>query len=152
MDIPTDHSPLTTDQKGIALIAVISLTAALLVMGLTLAKLVISDLQSANLQLDGVKAFYLAEAGIEFAKNKLNKDCHWFSDLPGKQVSFEWLTKEAAGHFPGGEQLGEGSFKIIRIKDQNKVYAVGSLKNKAGCIIELEFSLAPFKQISWEML
>jgi hypothetical protein len=72
-------------RKGIAMIFVILMMSVLLVLGLTLTRIVFSSSSGIYAHYDQIKAYYLAEAAIEFGKDKVRANPSWCS--PGQLVS-----------------------------------------------------------------
>lgn len=135
--------------KGFALIAVIFLMAALLTLGAILVKMVYNAGRGVHFRLQHEQAFYLAEAGLEKGKANLADNPNWYTDLPHLPVDqSDWLIYYAVGE---NINLGDGSFKVIRERDKNRLYAVG-YKGKGVVVLKLEFTNPPFKALKWEEL
>lgn len=71
------YIPKTPAKKGIALITVILISTLLSLMAGTFTFVAISDLKVSESQLNGIKAYYLAEGGINKAIWKLLNDAQW---------------------------------------------------------------------------
>ncbi|OGC25655.1 hypothetical protein A2291_04495 [candidate division WOR-1 bacterium RIFOXYB2_FULL_42_35] len=136
-------------KKGSALILTIFMIALFLALGTSLAKIVNNYYRGTNSLLVREQAFYLAEAGLERAKVELVKNPNWYTDPPYYPIDNDnWLVNVALGH---KENLGHGSFKIVREKSKGWLYSIG-LKGKGVIILKLKFSNPPFKTLSWEEL
>lgn len=136
-------------KKGSALILIIFVLALFFTLASSLAIITNNYYRSVNNLLLREKALSLAEAGAERAKVILVKNPNWYTDLPYYiPDNANWLLKSALGY---KENLGTGSFKIIKEKNKGYLYSIGFQK-KGVIIIKLEFSNPPFKTLSWEEL
>jgi hypothetical protein len=136
-------------RDGAALLLTIFIIAALLTTAAFCAKLVYNSYVSAQAVLLREQAICLAEAGLQKAKVNLVNNPGWFTDLPFyPEDSAEWLIKDAAGE---KILLGDGSFKIIREQNKDRVYSVG-YKGSAVVLLKLKFSNPPFASLAWEEL
>lgn len=117
-------------KKGSALLLAIIMLSSLTIMGALLAKIVYNGFASVQAQFEREAAFYLAEAGLELGKVKLNQSPDWHS---------------------AGEEtpLGPGSFKIAHEDEQTSLFSIGRA-GKATVILKLEFSNTPFKVLAWQ--
>lgn len=136
-------------RKGSALLLVIFILAVFLVLAALLVKIVYNSYSIANAVLVREQAFYLAEAGIEKGKVELAHNPNWYTDLPYYlEDNVQWLITFAYGH---ETTLGEGSFKIVKEKDKDRLYSIGS-KGKGIVVLKLTFSNPPFKGREWKEL
>lgn len=126
--------------KGIALILVIFIIAILLLIGTTLVKIVFSSYTHTAYRLAKLKAFYLAEAALEYGKTEIVNNPDWYTDIK--------VTDPEKGI---GKGLGVGKGKVVRARDENILYGIG-YKGKTKAMIKITFDPVPFKQISWEEL
>ena len=136
-------------KKGSALIFVIIVFGFFFFSAVFISKIVYNSCSAANALLEREQAFSLAEAGIEKGKTKLAQNPNWYTDLPYYQEDNpDWIMEQAAG-----EQfsLGEGSFKLVREKDKNRLYSFGR-KGKGRVVIKLSFSPPPFGSLGWKEL
>lgn len=137
------------NRQGSALLLVIFILATFVVLGVINAKLVYNYYASANAVLQREQAFHLAEAGLEKGKVELVHNPNWFTDLPYYlQDNVAWLTAYAVGQ---ETDFGEGSFKIVREKDKNRLYSIG-FKGKGMVVLKLKFSNFPFQSLEWKEL
>ncbi len=114
----------------------------LLLLGSVLTRVVLNSMTVAENKTSGLKAFYLAEAGIEKIKYELKKNPNWYTDLPHyPSVDTEWIINKAKVN----------TFIVVREKDKLRAFAVGKSK-KSIRMIRIEFELNPFKQESWAIL
>jgi hypothetical protein len=136
-------------KKGSALIMVVFVIAVFAVLGALFAKIVYNNYAGANAARARAQAFCLAEAGIEKGKMELAHNPAWYTDLPYYLAdNAQWLTSYAVGEV---SRLGDGSFKIVREKGKDRLYAVGSM-GKGRVILKITFSDPPFRTIAWEEL
>lgn len=77
MDFPVKYIPKTPAKSGFALITVVLLSALLLLLASSFVFITVSDLRISESQLNGIKAYYWAEAGINKAVWKLINDDDW---------------------------------------------------------------------------
>lgn len=102
-----------------------------------------------------LKAFYAAEAGIEWAKSKMSSNPDWFTDLPHSPPDdTAWLLKSAVGF---EISLGDARFKMVREDGKNRLYSIGYTgtnieRSRAVSIVKVEFTILPFEQVSWTNL
>lgn len=114
-------------KKGFSLILIIFLIAVLLIIGGSLARMVLGGSMVSENKIKSLQAFYLAEAGIEKAKYELSKNPDWYTDLPhSPQDDVDWIKNSARGIIIAAPV---GTFKIIREKDRERAYSIGSAKN-----------------------
>ena len=137
------------NKQGSALLLVIFILATFMVLGVLAAKIVYNYYASANAILQREQAFQLAEAGLEKGKVELVHNPNWFTDLPYYlQDNVSWLVGYAVGQ---ETQFGQGSFKIVREKNKNRLYSIG-FKGKGMVILKLKFSNFPFQNLEWKEL
>lgn len=128
--------------SGFSLITVIFIITVLLVMGTALSKTVFNSMSAADNKISSLKAFYLAEAGIEEIKYELKKNPNWYTDLPRSPADdVDWIISGSKGR---SRPAPTGSYKIIREYKKDRAYAVGKSK-KSVRIIKIE-------QKNWGML
>lgn len=125
----------------------------ILFIGISMVKVLISAQNAGKDLLNGYKAFYLAEAGIEAAKSQIVSNEAWVTDEPHAENDKKWLLCSAKGET---SLFGEGGFKIVKERMKNLVYSVGYigpdiLKSRYYSFQKMEFEL-PFKQKKWEEL
>lgn len=136
-------------RKGSALIIVMLLLALFSSLGALFVKIVYNNYASANAVLVREQAFHLAEAGLEKAKVELVHNPLWYTDPPYYlEDNAQWLVNYAVGQ---ENYLGEGSFKIVREKDKDRLYSIGS-KGKGLVILKLTFSNPPLNILEWKEL
>jgi len=136
-------------QSGLGLILVILICGLALSLIGALTQLGFSSLYSEKAQLNYVDAFYLAEAGLEYAKTRLAKEPAWYTDLSHLPLNDKnWLKNTAWGASP---LIG---CKVVKEKNKNRIYAIGiSSKSPKACVIfYAEYSFPPFKVKPWEEL
>ena len=137
------------NKQGSALLLVIFILATFMVLGVLTAKIVYNYYASANAILQREQAFQLAEAGLEKGKVELVHNPNWFTDLPYYlEDNVSWLVGYAVGQ---ETQLGQGSFKIVREKNKNRLYSIG-FKGKGMVVLKLKFSNFPFQNLEWREL
>ena len=125
------------------------LTSLFIVLGVLFTRMIYNGSTTAYASAERLAAFYLAEAGLEKGKVELAHNPNWYTDLPYYlEDNSNWLINYAVGQT---NPLGEGSFKAIREKDKNWLYAVG-YKGEAVVILKLVFSNPPFKAVAWKEL
>jgi|GEM_PF-753766 len=140
-------------EKGIALIIVIVIFALIFTAGAYFVRFAASDYRMSALERSGIKAFYAAEAGVEWAKSKLHSNPNWFTDLPhSPQDDKAWLLNDSNGFVLS---TGDACFKVIRENNRDFIYSIGYIgdnieKSGAISIIKLKFENPPFKSMSWE--
>jgi hypothetical protein len=138
-------------QSGVALITVICVAALVLSFLIYAGRLFVSDLRMVKLMTDEAKVYYLAEAGLQKAKWKLDHEPSWQPTDPkytGPSSGLKaWLIKpKTVGGTEGlVETLGEGGYKIIRPQAGAAIYSVGYLGpdpsvGRALCVLKLEAS------------
>jgi hypothetical protein len=136
-------------RKGSALLSVIIIFSILFILAGLLTKIVYNNYSSTNAALMREQAFYLAEAGLEKGKVELTHNPNWHTDLPYYiSDNIQWLITYASGD---KNDLGEGSFKVVREKGKNRLYSIG-IKGKGIVVLKLEFSSPPFKSLKWKEL
>lgn len=108
-------------KKGYVLIAAIIVINLLLAVSLAIAKLAYNDLAATTYYYERLRAFYLAEAGLNFGKYQLPDTT--------KTISFE-----------------AGSVNIIREKSKNKLYSYGKHK-KALVILQYDLYTKKWEEI-----
>jgi len=124
------------NKRGISLITVIFIITILLLLSAVLTRVVLNSMTVAENKVSSLKAFYLAEAGIEKIKYELKKNPNWYTDLPHSPPDdINWLMSKS----------------IVREQNKLRAYAIGKSK-KSVRIIKIEFELSPFKQKSWTIL
>jgi len=96
----------------------IFLISLLLILGISLARLIFSQTSALSSQRDYIKAYYLAEAGLEYAKDKLLENPGWCT--PGMKI-----------------EAGGGAFEVKREPGSSIIYGIGYL-NRARAIIRLD--------------
>ena len=136
-------------KPGSALLPVLLAANILLVMAVILIKIVYNTYAINYCLNQGAQAFWLAEAGLERGKVEVVNNPAWYTDLPHVPDDDKvWLEGGAVGQlFP----LGGGSFKLIREKGKEQLYAVGE-QGGGRAIIKLKFVSFPFKVNSWKEL
>ena len=131
------------------MLLVIFMVGIFIFLGAINAKIVYNYYASANAVLQREQAFHLAEAGLEKGKVELVHSPNWYTDLPYYLAdNVAWLATYAVGQ---ETDLGEGSFKIVREKDKNRLYSIGS-KGRGMVILKLKFSNPPFEDLEWQEL
>lgn len=110
-------------RSGSALLAVIVVSAVLLILAVFLLKIVYNGHATVSLLLKREQAFWLARAGLEAAKVKLAHDPDWYTDLPHFPEDDEkWIRQEAIGQ---RGNLGDGWYKIVRERGKANFYSMG---------------------------
>ncbi len=112
------HQIFWRGNKGFTLIMAIFLAVALLVIFTSLSHMLFSSAFSLFNQKDALRAYYLAEAAVEYGKAKLQLDPDWCS--PGTKITVK-----------------DGSFEVKKKKEQSFLYGVG-YANRARAIIKLD--------------
>jgi len=136
-------------RKGSALILVIIILSLFAVLAAFLARIVYNNYAGGRLALVREQAFHLAEAGLEKGKVELTHNPAWYTALPYYLADNpQWLIGYAAGE---KNDLGEGSYKVVREKGKNQLYAVGH-KGRGIVVLKLRFDNPPFKSIEWSEL
>jgi len=136
-------------QRGYALILVLIISALLLSLAGLFAKMVYNSMAGGNSVYGRAQAFYLAEAGIEKGKAELTSNSNWYTDLShSPEDDADWLINTATGQT---NNLGEGTFKIIREQGKMLLYSVGK-RGKGICIQKITFDLFPLKEKQWEII
>jgi hypothetical protein len=150
---------LAGTHKGLAVIFIIMITASLLLSVAVLTKTILVSLGFGYNNLSYFRAFYLAEGGLEFAKTKLADEPNWYTDLPHSPAQdIEWCKNQAFGYFnPQVLGISKGSFKIVKEKDKNRIYALGFSgttpeKSSACVVLYMEYTPPTLKIIYWEEL
>jgi len=136
-------------QKGFILLYVLFFAAAAIILAAASGRLIVLNIRMVRSQLDGARAFYAAESGIEWAKAKLASDPGWYTDLPHSPVDdIGWLTGSSVGY---NGRVGGSPFKVVREEGKGRLYSVG--RSGSGMfIVRMDFSSLPFTQKSWEVL
>ncbi len=84
------NTPLLRDQKGAVLITVITVLVFLATLGLSLMAFLLSQSAYAQMQVDRLKAFYLAEAALAKSlhelKTGIDKDGEGAGNIPAAQL------------------------------------------------------------------
>ena len=98
-----------------------------------------------------IKAFYLAEAGIEHGKSLVANDSSWFTELTPVTDDKNRLLTSSSGDI---YLFGNGGYKIIRENGKNRLYSIGFigtdiLRSHAFSFQRIEFEM-PFKTTKWE--
>jgi len=133
-------------RKGSALILTILILSLFAALAAFLTRVFYNNYSGARLALVREQAFYLAEAGLEKGKVELAHNPGWYTDLPYYLADNpQWLIGYAAGQ---KNDLGEGSYKVVREKGKNRLYAVGH-KGKGIVVLKLQFDNPPFKSLEW---
>ena len=135
------------NRRGSALLLVVVLSAVLMVLGVILCKMIYNNHATVSSLVAREQAFWLAEAGLAAGKVELVRNAGWYTDLshfPEDDVS--WLREAAVGR---REMLGEGSYKVVREKDKDRLYSLG-FKGKAVVILKREFTTSPFRSLLWK--
>ena len=126
---------------GSALLLALIMSAVMLSVAVFLLKMVYNGSATASYLVMREKAFWLAEAGLAAAKVKLVHNPGWYTDLSHYPEDDScWIKEEAVGFC---ESLGEGSYKLVREKDKDRVYAVG---RRGRMRVVLKFNLASSKR------
>lgn len=136
-------------RKGSALLLVIFLSGLFLVLGAILLKMVYNGRVADGGFYSREQAFWLAEAGLEKGKAELSVNPSWYTDLPHyPEDDRKWLKDGAVGQ---KAKLGEGSFKLVREKGENRLYALG-FRSKAVVVLKIKITPLPLKVLGWEEL
>lgn len=117
--------------KGFSLVFVILLVSLLLILGNITVQTVQNINGSAISQKDGLSAFYLAEAAVEYGKSQTMKNPEWYTDLAFKNDPTTWLKSGAKGI------MVKGLSKAVKIYKKDTIYGVG-FSGKACVIIKFE--------------
>ena len=140
-------------RKGFALFSVVFFLALVTLVGAFVVKLVSSDLTIASSDELHLKAFYAAEAGIEWGKTKLVANTNWYTDpVSSRSGDTGWLMNDSAGyHF----KLNDVSIKVVREDASGSLYSIGYVgedleRAKAISMIRMKFKVLPFEALSWE--
>ncbi|MCX6594122.1 MAG: hypothetical protein NTZ56_21625 [Acidobacteria bacterium] len=88
------------NRRGVALIMVLWLTAALGVIAFSVAQTVLGEVRRAENTLDAARAGFLARAGIERTYGFLR---YGYQPLPNQLPLFEFGQQRILHHFPGGD-------------------------------------------------
>ncbi|MCX5750176.1 MAG: hypothetical protein NT099_00640 [Candidatus Saganbacteria bacterium] len=145
--------------KGLAVIVVLMIVASLLLSVTLLTKAILVSLGFEYNNLSYSRTFYLAEAGLEFAKTKLADDPNWYTDLlhsPTKDK--EWCKNRALGYLnPLPLGISKGVFKLIKEKGVNRIYSLGfsgtnQETSRACVVLYMEYSTPTIKTNYWEEL
>lgn len=135
------------NRRGSALLLVVILCAALMTLAVILTKIVYNCYATAALLEQREAAFWLAEAGLETGKVRLAHNPGWYTDLPHyPEDDLSWLKTGAVGE---RGVLPSGAFKVVREKDQGRLYAVGT-RARTLVILKIKFTTAPYKTLRWE--
>lgn len=136
-------------RKGAALLLTILIVSFSLTLGALLTRMVYNCYATTNAALTREQAFFLAEAGLEKGKVELAHNPNWYTDLPYYLTdNLLWLANYAVGDTAG---LGEGSYKVVREKGRDCLYAIGN-KGKGLVVLKLKFSGPPFQALAWQEL
>lgn len=106
--------------RGIAMVFVILMMSVLLILGLTLTRIVFSSSSGIYAHYDQVSAYYLAEAAIEYGKDKIKA-------LPG------WCTPGIKVTTPSGE------FEVKREPGSHRLTGYGTSR-RARAIINYDLN------------
>ena len=126
-------------RNGSALIICIVIASTLMTLAVILTRIVYNSYVTEALIGQREKAFWLAEAGLEAGKARLAVNPGWYTDLPHTAAVGE------SGMLPSG------SFRMIRIKDQNVLSCVGS-SGQAKVVLQITFGTAPVRSLAWSEL
>jgi hypothetical protein len=134
------------NRRGVALIFALIITSLVMSLAVIMAKMVYNNYGTAvNLQRRE-EAFWLAEAGLAAGRSRVKQNPDWFTDLPHyPEDDSRWLKEGALGVV---ESLGDGEYKIVREKEQGRLYSVGR-KGEARVVLKLEFETFPFRALNW---
>lgn len=134
------------NRRGSALLTSIVICSTLLLLAVFLLKIVYNGGATARNLVEREKAFWLAEAGLELGKVKVNQNNDWYTDLPHYPTDdSQWLKTAAVGEV---QTLGEGMFKTVREEGGGRLYAIGILR-KAVVVLKITFNSQPFKFLAW---
>lgn len=114
----------TPSNKGFVLITAIIILVFLSVMGMSLITYLYSRSSRSTLELDRLKAFYLAEAGI----SKSVYELRWDTDLDNNGVGNVLSTK-----------LGGGTYRAIHNPQASTITGIGEY-NKVKRIVQIKYS------------
>ncbi len=107
------------NKKGFALIFNIILIGALLLIASMVAKIVYSSSYSFYQHKNYTKAFYLAEAAVEFGKAELHKTPNYYTDIKISGDTIQWLKLGAIG-----KPVAPGA-KLVILSGKPEIYGVG---------------------------
>lgn len=74
------------DKKGVALVLILFITLFLSMVIITLANILSTDIRIVGNHLRQVKAFHIADAGIEYTISQIKKNQNWTAD--GSKIEF----------------------------------------------------------------
>jgi len=137
--------------RGDILIILLISISIILVIEVSLTTLYLRAVNSCNIKKEGLKVFYLAEAGIEKAKCNINNGVSWNTDPPHSENDKRWLISGSIGQTV---YCGSGGFKIIKENGKTYLYSVGFigndiLKSRSYCFQKIAFEI-PYKLVKWE--
>ena len=141
--------------KGFALLQMIVFMLAVIVVSSFLASILVAGNDIAGSEQARMRAFYAAEAGIEWAKVKISTDPNWYTDVHHSPADDkDWLISGAVG---SKGTFSSSGYKVVRGSGENIIYSVGSSGasvDKAGAIsvIKIKFTSPPFTRSSWAMI
>jgi hypothetical protein len=120
--------------KGSTLIIVLIIMIAVITTISIMADTLLFNIQTVKNYENSIKAFYLAEAGLEEAKSILVNNPYWFTDEAG-------VTKG----------LGSGLYTMVRRYGQNSIISTGIIRD-SKVILKAEYREKPFIQTSFGIL
>jgi hypothetical protein len=133
-------------REGFILLYVLFFMTLVLLVGSALAGIIYVNIRSVGDEGLRLKAFYAAEAGLEWAKARIAAAPDWFTDLPHSPVDDRaWILSSSIGHV---SQIGDARFKVIREDGKRRIYSVGYVGGDIeGCralsILKAEFDFSP---------
>jgi hypothetical protein len=132
------------NRRGSALLLAMVMSAIMLTLAVFLLKMVYNGYVTASYLVMKEKSFWLAEAGLVAGKVKLVHNPGWYTDLPHyPEDDARWVKQEAVGFW---ESFGEGSYKLVREKDQDRIYAVGR-RGRATVVLRLDLASSKREEI-----
>ncbi len=132
------------NRRGSALLLAVVMSAVMLTLAVFLLKMVYNGHATASYLVGREKAFWLAEAGLAAGKTRLAHNPGWYTDLSHyPEDDPRWVKEAAVGYC---ESLGEGSYKLVREKDQDRIYAVGR-RGRAAVVLKLDLAASKREEI-----
>mgnify|MGYP000898290811 CR=1 FL=1 len=130
----------------VIMLAALALSCAAAMSNETLHKMVLLRLKDLE-----TKVFYLSESGLEHGKVLIAKDNSWFTEENTVTDDKSRLLTVSSGAI---YLFGEGGYKIIRQRSQNRLYSVGFigsdiLKSAAFSFQRIDFEM-PLRTKKWE--
>ena len=112
------------NNNGNILIFALLASSVLILIGSSLARLCFINAKITEERFNEGRVFYFAEAGLEMAKSKINKNNEYFTDNFVSLIDKKYLLFGAKGEIFLFE---DGGFKIVIQKGKNIIYSVGFL-------------------------